>query len=76
MKPNNIKKSVFIYNYVFSPITVVIMFCVLFFDGDSISFQKIIDHKSDPKLYLAIVLAIVFLLFLRHGMKFPKDDKK
>lgn len=74
MKPNNIKKTVFIYNYVFNPITVIIMFWVIFFDSDSFSFQKIINHKSNPKLYLAIALA--FLLFLIHGMKFPKDDKK
>lgn len=76
MKPNNTKKSIFIYNYIFSPITVIIMFWVLFFDGDSFSLQKIIDHKSDPKLYFAIALAIAFLLFLRHGMKFPKNDNK
>lgn len=76
MKPNNQKKLVFIYNYILSPIIILVMFWTIFFDGNSFSFQKIIDHKSDPKLYIAFILAILFLLFLRWNMKFPKDNKK
>lgn len=76
MKPNNIKKLVFIYNYILSPIIILIMFWTIFFDGNSFSVQKIIDHRFNLKLYLAIALAIAFLLFIRHGIKFPKDNQK
>jgi len=75
MKPNNRKKLVFIFNYIFSPIAVLIMFWTFFFDGNSFSIQKIIDHKCDPKFYIAFILAILFLLLLRQGMKFPKDNQ-
>lgn len=76
MKSNNRKKIVFIYNYIFSPVVILIIFWTLFFDGSSFTIQKMIDHKFDLKLYLALALAIAFLLFIRHGIKFPKDDQK
>ena len=72
MKPNNIKKLVFVFNYIFTPIAILLIFWILFFEGNSFSIQKIISHKSDVKLYLALALAIAFAIFIRHGMKFPK----
>lgn len=76
MRSNNQKTLIFIFNYIISPITVLLMFGVFFFKGEEISIQKIVDHKHDPQLYIAIALAIIFLIFLRRGMKFPKDSNK
>lgn len=76
MKPNNLKKLVFIFDYIWGPIVILIMFWTFFFDGNSFSIQKIMDHKYDPKLYIALTLAILFWVFLRRGMKFPKDNKE
>ncbi len=76
MKPNNIKILTFVYNYIFSPIAIIVMFWIIFFEGNSFSLQKIIDHKFDLKLYLALFLAIAFLIFFRRGIKLPKDNNK
>lgn len=75
MKSNNQKHQVFIFNYIWSPIIILIMTGVFFFKGGEISIQKIIDHKSDPKLYVAFALAILFLVLLRRGIRFPKNNQ-
>jgi len=52
------------------------MFWCFFFEGDSFSIEKIIAHKNDPRMYLALFWAILSLLFFRWWMKFPKNNKK
>lgn len=73
MKPNNIKKLIFIYNYLISPIYILLMFWLLFFSGESFSINEIIAHKYDLRMYLALIWAIISLILLRWGMKYPKN---
>lgn len=75
MKPNNIKILNFINKYIISLIYILIMFWSFFFKGDSFSLEKIIEHKNDPRMYLALLWAIISLLLFRWWMRFPKQKK-
>lgn len=70
------KKARFFINYILGPVYVLVMFRITFFEDHESFTEKVIAHKSDPKLYIAIALAAIFLIFFRRGMKFPKDINK
>lgn len=70
------KSSVFFINYILSPLYVLIFFRILFFEDSESFTEKIMMHKYDLKMYLALLLSVLSLIFLRRGMKFPKDNKK
>lgn len=76
MKPKNIKKFVFINNYIISPLYILIMFWLFFFKGDAFSLEKIVNQKHNPRMYLALLFAILGFIILRWSIKFPRDSQK
>lgn len=72
MKPSNIKKLIFINNYIVSPVYIILMFWLFFFNGEPFSIEEIIAHRCDLKMYLAFLWAIISLILLRWEMKYPK----
>lgn len=70
-----IQKAVSFFNkYISGPIVVLVMFWISFFKGEPFSIQKIIDARYEPKLYVAAIMAVAFLLFLRYNKK--QNNKK
>lgn len=72
MKPNHTKTYIAI-NYILLPLYALIMFRILFFEDSDSFIEKIIVNKSNPMMYLAILLSILTSLCLGWGMKFPKQ---
>ncbi len=72
MKSKNHRPYIFIYNYIYSPLVVLVMFWIFFFKGERFSIEKIINQRYEPSLYIAIGCAIGFLLIMRYNKKFPK----
>jgi len=64
----------FIINYIISPLYIVILFRIMFFEDHESFTEKIVLHKADPKMYLALLLCFISLFLLRWGMKFPKTS--
>jgi hypothetical protein len=75
MKVNPKKARFFIY-YILSPLYVLLLFRIIFFDDSDSFLEKIISHQTDPKMYLALLLCIIGLILLLWGMKFTKNDLK
>ncbi|MEZ0184132.1 hypothetical protein AB9T89_17940 [Flavobacterium oncorhynchi] len=70
-----IQKAVIFFNkYLYSPTVLLGMFWIFFFKGERFSIQKIIDARYEPKLYVAAIMAVAFLLFLRYNKK--QNNKK
>lgn len=73
MKPNHTKTYIII-NYILLPLYALLMFRIMFFEDSDSFIEKIIVNKSNPMMYLALLLSILSSLFLRWGMKFPKNN--
>lgn len=72
MKPNHTKTYIII-NYILLPLYALLMFRIMFFEDSDSFLEKIIANKSNPMMYLAILLSILTSLCLRWGTKFPKQ---
>lgn len=68
--------SRFFINYIVSPLYVLIQFRILFFEDYESFTEKIIVHRFDVKMYFALLLSVVSLIFMRWGMKFKKDSSQ
>jgi len=64
----------FIINYIISPLYILILFRIMFFEDHESFMEKIVLHKADPKMYLALLLCFISLILLRWGMKSPKTS--
>lgn len=70
------KKARFFINYILGPVYILFMFRITFFEDYESFTEKIIEHKSDPLMYLAFILAVISWLFIQWGAKFPKNNKQ
>ena len=72
MKPKNAR---FVLNYILSPAYILILFRIMFFEDHESFTEKIVLHKTDPKMYLALLLCFISLIVLHWGMKTAKTIK-
>lgn len=61
-------------NYIISPLYILILFRIMFFEDHESFIEKIVLHKADPKMYIALLLCLISLILLRWGIKFPKTS--